>query len=224
MRYSTLVTGVTGRHGSTGYIVARSLLDRGFPVRVLFRHNDDRVTELVNLGAEAIQADYHDIQSLKPALQDIEQAYFCYPVNTGILEATANFCTIGRETGLRFIVNNSMAASHPLSPSHLGRCQWLSEQIFSWAGFECVNLRGALFYENLLLLHQHSIKKEDEFRSSFGQSQMTWVSSEDMAAVAAKILQSKDIDWDSHIFVTSDETFSYEEIAEGLSTILKRKI
>lgn len=224
MKYLTLVTGVTGRHGSTGYMVARNLLSRGLPVRVMFRHNDEKVTELVSLGAEAIQADYHNLGSLKPALQGIEQAYFCYPVNTGILEATANFCTAARETGLRFIVNNSMGASHPLSPSHLGRCQWLSEQIFSWAGFQCVHLRGAFFYENLLLLHQHSIVKENELRSSFGESLITWVSSEDMAAVAAEVLGSEYTEWDSHLVITSDETLSYEKIAESLSKILKRKI
>lgn len=120
-----------------------------------------------------------------------------------------------------------MGATHPQSPSHLARCQWLSEQILDWADFQCVHLRGGFFYENLLLLHRHSIAQENELRSSFGTSPITWVSSEDVADVAAviiKLFQSEGGTFQSPLFVTSDETLSYQEVADCLSTTLGRKI
>lgn len=45
MESSTLVTGVSGRHGSTGYFVAQNLLQQGLPIRVMFRHHNEQVTE-----------------------------------------------------------------------------------------------------------------------------------------------------------------------------------
>jgi NAD(P)H dehydrogenase (quinone) len=224
MKPLTLVTGVTGRHGSTGYLTAQNLLQQGYPVRVMSRRDDAQVKDLISQGAEGVIADYFNYESVKSALHEVKQAYFCYPVAAGILEATANFCTVGRETGLRFVVNNSMGAAHPQSPSHLARCQWLSEQILDWAGFQCVHLRGGFFYENLLLLHRHSIAQENELLSSFGTSSISWVSSEDVAAVIAHLLQSEGSTSQSTLFVTSGEVLSYQEIANCLSTTLERKI
>lgn len=76
----TLVTGVTGRHGSTGYLTARSLLQQGYPVRVMSRRDDAQVTDLTNQGAEYVNADYFNYKSLKSALHEVKQAIFATPL------------------------------------------------------------------------------------------------------------------------------------------------
>jgi nucleoside-diphosphate-sugar epimerase len=79
-----LVTGATGRHGSTGEHVARRLREEGKPVRILARMLSERTETLAALGAEVVIGDLHDRRSLVTALADVEQAYFTYPVDAGI--------------------------------------------------------------------------------------------------------------------------------------------
>lgn len=49
-----LVTGATGRHGSTGAHVARRLCEEGRPVRILARTLSERTDALAALGADVV--------------------------------------------------------------------------------------------------------------------------------------------------------------------------
>lgn len=163
-----LVTGATGRHGSTGAHVARRLREEGRPVRILAR-------ALVVIG------DLHDRRSLVTALADVELAYFTYPVDAGVVPAAANYTAAVRETGraIRTVVM-SMGPAHPLHPSDLGRAQWLAEEVMTWGGLDVLILRvGATFHQNLIALHGDSIRRENLLRNSFGDGQVGWINGSD---------------------------------------------
>src|ERR1700743_2630335 len=66
-----LVTGATGRHGSTGAHVARRLCEEGRPVRILARTRSERTDALSELGAEVVIGDLHDRRSLVATLNDV---------------------------------------------------------------------------------------------------------------------------------------------------------
>ena len=133
-----LVTGATGRHGSTGAHVARRLREEGIPVRILARTLSERTDALAELGAEVVIGDLHDRRSLVSALTDVELAYFTYPVEAGVVPAAANYTAAVRETGraIRTVVM-SMGPAHPLHPSDLGRAQWLAEEVMTCADSTC---------------------------------------------------------------------------------------
>ena len=76
---------VTGSTGKTGSPVVRQLLERGYPVRALVRRLDRRSQALANLGAEVVLGDFHDLKSLRSALQGVRRMYFCYPPFDGLL-------------------------------------------------------------------------------------------------------------------------------------------
>jgi uncharacterized protein YbjT (DUF2867 family) len=84
-----LVTGATGRHGSTGEHVARRLREEGKPVRIVARTLSERTDALAALGAEVVVGDLHDRRTLVAALADVEQVYFTYPVDAGVVTAAA---------------------------------------------------------------------------------------------------------------------------------------
>jgi NAD(P)H dehydrogenase (quinone) len=109
-----LVTGATGRQGGgSGRAVLKSLIDRRFPVRALVRVVDERAEDLRRLGAQIVVGDYANYASLLAALENVESAYFCYPVGAGIAEAAGLFATAGRVQGLKRIVDLSLAATRP---------------------------------------------------------------------------------------------------------------
>ncbi len=179
-----LVIGATGRHGGTGAFVARSLLDRGVPVRAMTRKIDSRVEPAKALGAEIVTADLHDRSSLIKALDGVETAYFTYPITSGIISAAANFASAGRVTHLKRVVVMSMAPAHPESPS-----QWIAEEVIESAGFSCLHLRiAAVFFENLELLHRADIEGDGVIRNSFADIAVSWIAAEDAGKIAVAAL------------------------------------
>jgi NAD(P)H dehydrogenase (quinone) len=219
---SVLVTGATGRHGGTGPLIVRLLRERDISVRAMVRRRDERCNELEKLGAKVVVADFTDYRSLLVALEGVEHAYFCYPVAEGIVEATALFAAAGREQGLAHIVNNSMGASHPHSPSRLARAQWLSEQMLDWAGFQCAHVRGGFFFENILLISEETIVREGIIENGFGAVSITWVAAEDLARVCAVALLEPSLR--GIIWVTGQEVLNFGKIAAAFTDGLGRQV
>ncbi|MGH3632571.1 MAG: NmrA family NAD(P)-binding protein [Mycobacterium sp.] len=101
-----LVTGAAGgRQGSTGFNVTRLLLERGQPVRSFVHRLDERSDRLAALGADVVVGDLHDLRSVTDAMASVQRAYFTFPVQEGLLEATATFAAAGRAAGVEQIVN-----------------------------------------------------------------------------------------------------------------------
>ena len=82
---------ITGATGKTAFFTAKTLLGKGYPVKAMARRESDTTQELKTLGAEIIYADFLDLASLEKALKGVERAYFVYPPEDRLLEATANF-------------------------------------------------------------------------------------------------------------------------------------
>jgi uncharacterized protein YbjT (DUF2867 family) len=221
-----LVTGATGRHGSTGAHVARRLREEGRPVRILARTRSARTDALADLGAEVFLGDLHDRRSLVLALADVELAYFTYPVDAGVVDAAANYAAAVREVGrgVRTVVM-SMAPAHPLHPSDLGRAQWLAEEVMSWAGLDVLILRvAATFHENILALHGDSIRRAGLLRNSFGHNPVGWISGSDAGELAlAALLHPERFDGPV-CYPPGSEHLHHRDVADILTQELGRPI
>jgi uncharacterized protein YbjT (DUF2867 family) len=221
-----LVTGATGRHGSTGAHVARRLREEGRPVRILARARSERTDALERLGVEVAVGDLHDRRSLAPALAEVDLAYFTYPVDAGIVGAAANYAAAVREVGRapRTVVM-SMGPSHPLHPSALGRDQWLAEEVLAWAGNDLLILRiGATFHENLLALHGESIRRDGLLRNCFGDNPVGWINGSDAGEVAVAALLHPER-FDAPVsYPAGSEHLDHHAIAEILTQELGRPI
>ena len=220
------VVGATGRHGGTGGVVARSLLARQIPLRSLARRPDERTDELRARGAEIVQGDLHDRASLIGALEGVATAYFTYPISGGIVAAAANFASAARTAGVKRVVVMSMAPSHPQSPSHLGRAQWLAEEILTWSGISCLFLRiAAVFYENIELLHRHEIADEDVMRNAFEDFPVSWLSGEDAAGIAVEaLLHPEKFGNEAAIYPGAPQQYTQSQVAEIIGRHIGRDI
>jgi uncharacterized protein YbjT (DUF2867 family) len=221
-----LVTGATGQHGGTGAYVVEALRKAGRSVRVLARKHSAQTKILKDLGAEIILGDFHDRQSLLPAFDGVSTATFTYPINAGVVEAAAAFASVAREKGTSRIIVTSMGPAHPQSPSHLGRAQWLAEEILAWAGLDlCVLRIAALFFENIPILHAKSIREEGVIRNSFGEGKVPWISGLDAARlVVAGILHPERFGAGAIHYPPGAEYLSHAEMAETLGNALHRPL
>lgn len=113
-----LVTGAAGgRQGQTGRHVSQMLLARGVPVRAFVHRIDERSHRLRTLGAEVFEGDFLDIASVQRAVKGVASIYFAYPVQDGLLDATATMAVAARNAGISRLVDLVMLRSSPDAPT-----------------------------------------------------------------------------------------------------------
>jgi uncharacterized protein YbjT (DUF2867 family) len=193
MAKPVLVTSAAGgRQGKTGRHVSEMLLKRGIPVRAFVRKIDERSDQLRTLGAEIFEGDFLDVRSVKRAVQDVSSVYFAYPVQDGLLDATAAMAVAAREAGISRLVNLVMLQSSADAPTPRMRQNFLSEQVFDWAGIGAVHVRATVFYENLGSQVRLSLPAQGAVRLPWGKEQtvLPLVAAEDVARVAVGLLTS----------------------------------
>jgi uncharacterized protein YbjT (DUF2867 family) len=223
MSEAILVTGAAGgSQGSTGFRVTQLLREQGHTVRALVHRLDERSDRVRGLGAEVVEADLHDLQSISEAMAGIRRAYFVFPVEEGLLQAAATFAAATRAAGVEQVVNLSqwLQPDGPQPTPHQTR-HWLVEQIFDWAGVGAVHLDATVFYENLGLWAQLSLRRTGAIAMPWGpeQTKIPLIAAEDVAAVAAAVLSGPLLPGGTVIRLMGGG-ISCGEIAEAFSQVL----
>jgi len=85
MNRKVLITGATG---DTGRAAVKESIQRGVHVRAMVHRKDDRSAALETLRAEVVVGDLHEIDTVRQAMEGMDAAYFVYPVQSGLIEAT----------------------------------------------------------------------------------------------------------------------------------------
>jgi uncharacterized protein YbjT (DUF2867 family) len=221
-----LVTGAAGgRQGKTGRHLSAMLLARGVPVRAFVHQVDERSEYLRELGAEIVQGDLLDPQSVLRAVKSVSSIYFAYPVQEGLLDATAIMAVAARQAAVRRLVNLVMLRSSLDAPTPRMRQNYLSEQIFEWAGIHTVHLRATIFYENVRALVRFSVATEGPIRLPWGSDSTTvpLVSGEDVARVAAGLLTRPDVP-SGTAYPLVGTVLTLRDIIAVLSRVLSREV
>jgi uncharacterized protein YbjT (DUF2867 family) len=226
MTKPVLVTSAAGgRQGKTGRHVSEMLLARGVPVRAFVRTIDDRSNHLRALGAEIFQGDFLDIRSVQAAAKGTSAIYFAYPVQDGLMDATAAMALAAREAGVSRLVNLVMLQSSPEAPTPRMRQNYLSEQVFEWADIGAVHLRATVFYENLGAMARQSLPAQGAVRLPWGKETtvLPMVSAEDVARVAVGLITSPKLVAGT-AYPLIGTTISLKEIIATFGRVLGRDI
>lgn len=148
-----LVTGATGNQGGA---IARQLLSRGYRVRALTRNPEsDKAKSLTRLGAQVVQGDYDDPQSLERALDGVWGAYSVQNTwEAGVVreeEQGKLFAEIAREKNIAHFVYSSVGSAHRNTGIPHFENKWRIEQKIRELAFPSYTvLRPAFFMENFL--------------------------------------------------------------------------
>src|SRR5580658_991183 len=220
------VTGAAGgSQGSTGRRIAALLLEKGIPVRALVHTLDARSDALRELGAEVVQGDLLDRDSVRASLKGIKRAYFAYPVADGLLEATTIFANAAREAETELVVNNSQLQGARKAPSFRNMQHGLADRIFDWAEVGVVHLHAPPYYENVRALVRKSVAEQSTVLLPWGDGNATipLVGAEDVSRMAATLLADSETP-SAGAYDLIAATPTVKEIVDTLSTALQRPI
>jgi uncharacterized protein YbjT (DUF2867 family) len=222
---TVLVTGAAGgQQGRTGRRVTELLRARDVPVRAMVRTLDDRAEHLRSLGAEVVVGDFLDFRSIQAAVDGVSAVYFAYPVQPGLLDATVNMAVAARNAGIGRLVDMVMLISAPDAPTPRMRENYLSEQVFEWAGIGAAHVRATVFFENIGSLASASLDS-GVFMAPFGADStvIPLVAGEDVARVAAGVLTAEDVPAGTAYPVVG-QLLTVEEIVTTMARGLGREI
>jgi uncharacterized protein YbjT (DUF2867 family) len=146
-----LVTGATGNQGGA---TARQLISKGYRVRALTRNPDSpKAQELARLGAEVVQGDYDDPESLAQALDRVWGAYSVQNTwEAGVAKEEEQgklFAEIARRKGVYHFVYTSVGSAHRNTGiPHFDNKWRIEEKVRALAFPSHTILRPAFFMDN----------------------------------------------------------------------------
>jgi NAD(P)H dehydrogenase (quinone) len=180
---------VTGATGETGGYTTDLLLAEGFAVRAFVHKADERSDKLKARGAEIVVGDLLELDDLRPALKDMNAAYFVYPIRPGLIDATAYFAQAAKDSGLDGIVNMSQISARYESKSHAARDHWIAERVLDWSGVPVTHIRPTFFAEWLTYPHNRKhILERGVISQPLGNGRHAPIAAEDQARLIAAIL------------------------------------
>src|ERR1700712_4828939 len=96
---------ITGATGDTGRAAVKESIALGLDVRAMVHGKDARADALEQLGAEVVVGDLLEINTVRAAMEGVDAAYFVWPVQPGLIQATVNFAQAAKEAGVSTVVN-----------------------------------------------------------------------------------------------------------------------
>ena len=213
---------ITGATGSIGTELTKRLSEQGISFRAMVRSAKD-AQQLVTLpGADVVNGDFNDPATLAQALAGIERAFLLTNSSEQAETRQLTFVAEAQRAGLKHIVKLSQLAADLDSPVRFLRYHAAVEQAIRESGMDFTFLRPNLFMQGLLGFRS-SIVEQNKFFAAVGDAKISLVDIRDIAEVAAMSLTETGRDGNIYT-ITGPEALTHAEMADELSTALRRRI
>jgi NAD(P)H dehydrogenase (quinone) len=209
-----LVTGATGKVGSAlvARLTANGLVEVVAGVRSLQKG--------ASLGVEAVHLDFDKVETLAPAMQDVETVFMMTGYTVDMFRQSKAFLNAAKSAGVKHIVHLGACGDDDTQVAHWGWQQFV-ERYIEWAGFSFTHLRPDIFMQNLLGYGGSRPVDNGVIRHYVGKARISWVDCDDVADVAASCIIEKDKHAGAVYRLASDvKTFS--EVAGEIATVLDK--
>lgn len=214
---------ITGAAGATGSQAVKFLLEKGHKVNALVHNEDARAQKLRDQGANVYVGDLRNLKQVRPAMEGVEGAYFCYPLTSGLVEAAVILAQAAREQGVKHIVNLSQKQSRPDARSPATLNHWISEQVFTWVGIPATHLRITFFAEWMLYIAP--LIQAGRYVTPFDpDSEFAPLAASDIGRIVACILDNTDGHRNQTYELHGPEQYSHQKLSNLLSVVLGKKV
>ena len=215
---------VTGATGTTGKKTVEILRNHGRDVRAIAHKESAGSEYLKSIGAEVVVGDLLQFHSIRPAFDDVDSAYFCYPLRPGAIEAAALFAQAAVEAKVDAIVNISQICARRESKSHAAFNHWISERLLDRTGIPTTHLRPGFFAE-WFIYPGHLVEINSGLvRFPFHNGKHAPIAGEDQARLIATILESPEVHAGKTYNLCGPKQYTHKELFSLISDILGREI
>ncbi|MFE3270891.1 NmrA family NAD(P)-binding protein [Streptomyces sp. NPDC059215] len=210
---------ITGATGHTGAKTVHLLLERGHRVRAFVHREDVRSQALAAAGAEIAVGDLLDFQAVSAAMRGVTNAYFCYPIEPGLVEATVIFAQAAVEANVKSVVNMSQISARREAQSDAARHHWLAERLLDRTNLITTHLRPTFFAE---WIEWYFARDEDKgtLRLPMGDARHAPIVGEDQGYVIAAVLENPEAHDRQIYFLHGPKELDHHGIAEEVSRAL----
>jgi NAD(P)H dehydrogenase (quinone) len=215
---------ISGATGDTGRPAVSESIALGLKVRAFVHSVDARAQALADLGADVVEGDLLDINTVRPAMEGVDAAYFVWPVQPGLIHATVNFAQAAKEAGVGTVINLSQRSANRWSTSDACRDSFIAEEVLNWSGVNVVHLRPTYFLEWLLYPWQLPYVQQGVLRMPVGKGRHSPIAADDQGRVIAALLHDSDGHIRTTIPISGPVEMDHEQMAAELSEALGRKI
>ena len=206
---------VTGASGLFGGEVARQLVTRDVPIRILVRDRS-RAPEL-NKAVEIVVGDFTTTDALAEALDGIEKLFLASYDEPELVEHQANVLAVARQCGVQQVVRLSSAGIEENKDLPDIYRHGICERQLEESGIAFTHLRPMWVMQNF-----ESFVVDDRIRLPAGDGRIGLVDHRDVAAVAVEALTTSGHEGKAYDLVT--ESLSHAKVAEHLSEATGRSI
>lgn len=214
---------VTGANGTVGKQTVAELRRRGADVRAGV-HSPERAGALRDAGATVVALDFEDAASVGAAFEGIDRALVILPFAPTIPAHGRAAARAAKAAGTSHVVRMSAVGASPDAPLELARWHAAADATFEEAGVAWTVLQPTFFQDNLLKFHTGTLRTDGAFYGASGGGATSYISSADIARVAAEVLLSADNHQNETHLLTGGEALTDEQVAEQASKAFGRQI
>jgi len=204
---------ITGASGTVGKAVLAEVARSGAKRRAMYRSKDEAAK--APAGTETVIADFSDKASLAPALRGVESVYLvCSPI-PDLVQLEGNVIEACVSAGVSRVVLNSALGAGDYSKSFPSWHRRVEDKLKASKLAHCI-LRPNSFMQNILAFYAPSIRAQGAFYAAMDNARTSYIDVRDVAAVAAKALQSREHDGQTYE-LNGPEALTCAEISEKIS-------
>ena len=205
---------VMGATGNTGSAIVNQLKEKQADFSVVATTNEAATT--LSLENERIRiGDFDDIASLTEALKGIQRVYLLTPIHPYATTWVKNVIQAAKEAGVKHIVKQSGLKASLDATSEVIREHAYTDNLIKQSGLDYTLIQPNTFFQNFYG-NLPSINAEGRFYSSLGDTALSLVDINDVAAVAVAALTQSGHEGKTH-HVTGSEALTSSEHAKLLS-------
>lgn len=219
---TTLITGATG---TVGGHTATQLLDAGAKgIRVGTRRKETAAA-FAERGAEVVQLDLEQPSSLGDAFAGVKRLLLVGPMPKDFGAATAEVIDAAKAAGVEFVLRiSALGADATSEQNHLAKQHGIAEEHLKKSGLGYTILQPTFFADNFINFQGDAIRGQSTIYGASGEGKASYIDSEDIGRVSARILSEPDAHDGKTYVLTGPAAHSDAEIAALLSDVLGRTV
>jgi uncharacterized protein YbjT (DUF2867 family) len=228
-----LVTGSTGTVGSEvvkQHVSSFPYSSRQSLIRAAV-HSQNKADKFRQYGetVEIVNMDYNQPETIAAALNKVGKLFLLTLPSLNMTDISSKVVREAKKNGVQYIVKLSVFGADAEPGIIIGRLHRQQEKIIEESGITYTFLRSTAFMQNFVNYYGYSIKAQNAISLPAGEGKVSFVDVRDVAAVAVKLLLTKNNDGRSQhenrtYVITGPEAFSYSQAAEIISKGISRKI